>query len=67
MIMGDFQDWDDRCIVFTLTFDSSPIKGEGDLVGVVWLSAPRCRYCLKASMTDPGRAIAPLDCGSSPQ
>ena len=25
-----------RCIVFTLTFDSSPIKGEGDwMVGVV--------------------------------
>ena len=26
-----------RCIVFTLTFDSSPIKGEGDMVGVVLL------------------------------
>ena len=23
------------CIVFTLTFDSSPIKGEGDMVGIV--------------------------------
>ena len=23
-----------RCIVFTLTFDSSPIKGEGDSVGL---------------------------------
>ena len=27
-----------RCIVFTLTFDSSPIKGEGDSVGCVGLS-----------------------------
>ena len=24
-----------RCIVFTLTFDSSPIKGEGDSVGCI--------------------------------
>ena len=41
-----------RCIVFTLTFDSSPIKGEGDMaVG-----------CLVASP-----AASPLDCGSSLQ
>ena len=26
-----------RCIVFTLTFDSSPIKGEGDIGGWCWL------------------------------
>ena len=29
-----------RCIVFTLAFDSSPIKGDGDSVGwIVLLSA----------------------------
>ena len=38
------------CLV-TLTFDSSPIKGEGDMVGVGLLSALPCGYCLKASMT----------------
>ena len=30
-----------RRIVFTLTFDSSPIKGEGDLVGCFVLLPPR--------------------------
>ena len=29
------------CIVFTLTFDSSPIKGEGDLVVVLACCLPR--------------------------
>ena len=53
-------------IVFTLTFDSSPIKGEGDSVGwlcclVVTLTPP-CGYCLKASMT--GRIALP--CGFPP-
>ena len=41
-----------RCIVFTLAFDSSPIKGEGDSVGWFGLVHPRhppCGYCLKAS------------------
>ena len=38
---------------FTLTFDSSPIKGEGDSVGVVFLLPVPC--------------LSPLDCGSSPQ
>ena len=27
-------------IVFTLTFDSSPIKGEGDMIGWCWLVHP---------------------------
>ena len=36
---------------FTLTFDSSPINGEGYMVGVVLLSALRCGYCLEAGMT----------------
>ena len=27
-----------RCVDFTLTFDSSPIKGEGYMVGVVLLT-----------------------------
>ena len=40
-----------RCIVFALTFDSSPIKGEGDMVGVGLSFAPPCGYCLEASMT----------------
>ena len=41
-----------RCIVFTLTFDSSPIKGEGDSVGCFGLlAASPCGYCLEASMT----------------
>ena len=39
-----------RCIVFTLAFDSSPIKGDGYMVGVVLLSSPY-GYCLEASMT----------------
>ena len=30
-----------RCIVFTLAFDSSPIKGEGDNGGCFGLVAPR--------------------------
>ena len=29
-----------RCIVFTLTFDSSPIKGEGDMVGLSCVAPP---------------------------
>ena len=33
--MGIFRIGAMRCIVFTLTFDSSPIKGEGCMVGVV--------------------------------
>ena len=41
-----------RCIVFTLTFDSSPIKGEGDMVGLGLLFAHRNH---------------PLDYGPSPQ
>ena len=36
---------------FTLTFDSSPIKGEGDLVVLDLLFASSCGYCLEASMT----------------
>ena len=31
------------CLVVTLTFDSSPIKGEGDSVGWVGLLAPSHR------------------------
>ena len=38
---------------FTLAFDSSAIKGEGDMVGVV--------------LFHPRHTPAPLDCGSSPQ
>ena len=41
------------CLV-TLTFDSSPIKGEGDSVGWFVLLLPHT-------------STAPLDCGSSPQ
>ena len=44
-------------VLLTLTFDSSPIKGEGYMVGVVLLTRatlPPCGYCLKASMTVPG-------------
>ena len=37
-------------VVFTLAFDSSPIKGEGDLVVLDLLFAPCCGYCLKAGM-----------------
>ena len=45
-------------MVVTLTFDSSPIKGEGDSVGcVVLLSSPPCGYCLKASMTGAGASF----------
>ena len=40
-----------RCIVITLTFDSSPIKGEGDWRLGCLVVAPRCGYCLEASMT----------------
>ena len=29
-----------RCIVFTLTFDSSPIKGEGKVVGLSYSPSP---------------------------
>ena len=48
-------------IAFTLTFDSSPIKGEGDSFGwFVLLSPPPCGYCLKASMT-AARSILPVD------
>ena len=51
--MWDLWDYDDAgASFFTLTFDSSPIKGEGILlVGVVLLYASPCGYCLKASMT----------------
>ena len=41
------------CLVFTLTFDSSPIKGEGIPSVVLYCCCP----------AHP----APLDCGSSPQ
>ena len=34
------QDYDDAMYRFTLTFDSSPIKGEGDSVGCVVLLLP---------------------------
>ena len=34
-----------------LTFDSSPIKGEGDMVGVVLFSAPHCGFWIKSRMT----------------
>ena len=46
---GDFQDWIPAyagmtvwwdCLVFTLAFDSSPIKGEGDSVGWFVLLLP---------------------------
>ena len=48
------------CVVlFILTFDSSPIKGEGYMVGVL-LYAPPCGYCLKASMTVRPRRIHPV-------
>ena len=35
----------------TLTFDSSPVKGEGVLVGVVLLSSPPCGFPLPRGMT----------------
>ena len=45
-------------IAITLTFDSSPIKGEGDMVGVGLSFAPPCGYCLEASMTGaPGLVV----------
>ena len=40
-------------VLFTLAFDSSPIKGEG--IGG-WIG-----------LLLPGRVTTPLDCGSSPQ
>ena len=46
--------WD--CLAFTLTFDSSPIKGEGEyVVGVGLLSAVRhpCGLRIKSAMTGP--------------
>ena len=44
-------------VVFTLTFDSSPIKGEGDSVGwFVLLYAPPFGYCLESKMTRHGRS-----------
>ena len=54
-------------IVFTLTFDSSPIKGEGDMVG---LSCCMPRHCLpsglriKSAMTGQcvGSACSPAPC-----
>ena len=39
------------CLVVTLAFDSSPIKGEGDMVGL---------SCFR-------HYPSPLDCGPSPQ
>ena len=48
---------------FTLTFDSSPIKGGGDW-WLVWLVvAPPCGYCLEASMTDPAALWIPAYAG----
>ena len=39
------------CIVFTLAFDSSPVKGEGLLVGVGLLSPLPCGFWIKSRMT----------------
>ena len=45
----------------TLTFDSSPVKGEGMLVGVVLLLTPPCGFWIKSRMTVKGmRNDAPL-------
>ena len=63
---------------FTLTFDSSPIKGEGDSVGVVlftrapaalWFPAYAERACatVVSSRYSAWRVTTPLDCGSSPR
>ena len=66
-----------RCIVITLTFDSSPIKGEGD-----WRLVCLVHPCRPAALWIPAYAgmtvrfgcvglllpcPSPLDCGSSPQ
>ena len=37
------------CIVFTLTFDSSPIKGEGTVVRMSY-----CGFWIKSAMTGLG-------------
>ena len=52
--------WD--CLVFTLTFDSSPIKGEGEyVVGVGLLSAVRHPSGLRIKSAMTGRAPAVIN------
>ena len=41
--------WTMLCIVFTLTFDSSPIKGEGTMLRTA--ARPPCGFWIKSRMT----------------
>ena len=49
------------CIIVTLTFDSSPIKGEGNMVGVVPLP---CGFWIKSRMTGLGILWMPASTGN---